>query len=290
MNMSNPLEEETVKRKTALILTVGLLVSALALLAACGSGTPTSDTARIDKLKKIRIAIHDNNMPFEAGSGTGVDGFDVDLMYEIAKELGDYKLEWNRVPEFNKCFEVLKAGGADIIINAVSITEERKKEYDFSVPYFDTGIRIAVKFASPVQSAADLKGKKIGVEKDSTSEKYVKENFPDAKIFPVNSIEEAMNTNLSQDEIDAVIGDEPPLQYIINSSGDDQFRLVGERLSSEQYGIVLKKGSDLKAKIDQAITKLKSAGKLEELKTKWKLFDKPPSAGEAATATATPAQ
>ncbi len=284
------------KRSIACVFFAFVLVGAVLLMSACGSSKTASDFERISKEKKIRVAIHDNNLPFEAGSGTEVDGFDPDLMKEIAKELGDIKIEWNRVPEFNKCFDVLKnkdlKNGADVVINAVSITEERKKEFDFSEPYFETGIRVAVKTGSPIQSFNDLKGgKRIAVEKDSTSEAYVKANLPDAQVKRVNSLDEAMNTDLSQDEIDAVVGDEGTLQYIINNAGD-QFRMAGDRLTKEQYAIVFAKGSDLKAKIDPIIQKLKSNGKIDEFKMKWELVPKAaaPAPAEAVTPTTAPAE
>ncbi len=124
------------------------------------------------KNKMVRIATDAVNLPFEFGAGTGVQGFDVDIGTEIGKDLG-YEVRWVKIP-FERIFDILKNGEAELVLSAISITPERKKEFAFSEPYFDSGNTIARRLDKPeIKDLASLSGRKVGVQNLSTGSMFM---------------------------------------------------------------------------------------------------------------------
>ena len=114
--------------------------------------------------------------PFESINSEGQpEGFDVDLIRAIAAEMGFavnlINTNWDGI------IPSLLAGNSDIIISAMTITEERSKSVTFSNPYFESTQYIAVKAGSPIKKLADLEGKKIGVQNGTTGDIAVTEYF-----------------------------------------------------------------------------------------------------------------
>ncbi len=100
-------------------------------------------------------------------------GFDVDLATEVAKRMG---LQVEFVPaNFDSIIPALKAGKFDCVISAMTITEEREKQVDFSDPYIDSNQSLAVKKGSTIKSSKDLKDKIVGVQRGTTGELKAKE-------------------------------------------------------------------------------------------------------------------
>ena len=113
-----------------------LLLLCLALPSVhCGGGREGPDAmASMKKNKVVRIATDAVNLPFAFGSGTGVQGLDVDIGAEIAKDLG-YEPKWIKSP-YERLFDLLANGEVELIISTISITPDRKKDFAFSEPYF----------------------------------------------------------------------------------------------------------------------------------------------------------
>jgi len=94
----------------------------------CGGGHEGPDAmASMKKNKVVRIATDAVNLPFSFGSGTGVQGLDVDIGTEIAKDLG-YEAKWIKAP-FERLFDLLANGEIELIISAISITPDRTHGY-----------------------------------------------------------------------------------------------------------------------------------------------------------------
>ncbi len=253
------------KGKSAIKIIVAL--GLVTLLFSCGTGTPKNTLEKIKKEGKLVIATHPVNPPFEFGAGTGVDGFDYDLAENIAKDMG-VETQWIK-KQFDKCFEYLKTGEVDMVINAVTITPERETEYLFSDPYFETGQIIAVrKERDDIKTADDLKGKKVGVQKNTTAEAYLK-NMGDVDIVEFDSFDDAL-FELNRKLLDAVVGDAPTIQYDIRLLAN--LKTVGQLLTHEKYGIVFRKNeTELRDAVNKILEKMKQNGKLQELIEKWKL-------------------
>ncbi len=259
-----------VKLRGKLFVLIFSLVFLTIFFISCGPSAPKNTLEKVLQKKRIYVAVHPVNPPFEFGSGVGIDGFDKDVMENIAKELG-VKVIWIK-KSFDECFKVLKDGDADCVINALTITPERKKEFDFSIPYYETGQMIAVrKERDDIKDVKDLEGKKVGVQKDSTAEAFLKKLNSDGKITIVtyDSFDDAL-FELNRKLVDAVVGDAPTLLY--ESKELRNIKVVGKLLTHEKYGIAFRKGDvEIRNKINSILRKLKSSGVIEELVKKWGL-------------------
>jgi len=168
-------------------LRLGLLITSIAFVCTqCGGGKPVPDAwAAMQKNKMVRIATNAVNVPFEFGLGVGVQGFDVDLGEEIAKDLA-YPSKWIKASDFLKNFELLKNGEVEMIISTVAITEELKKEFAFSDPYFDSSNTIARRRDNlAIKDLASLAGKRVGVQAERTGDKLMATQTTAAKVTQV---------------------------------------------------------------------------------------------------------
>lgn len=254
-------------RKMALAV---VLLSLGILLIGCGGEKEGPDAmAQMKKNKMVRIATDAVNLPFEFGAGTGVQGFDVDIGTEIAKDLG-YEVKWVKIP-FERIFDILKNGEAELILSAISITPDRKKEFAFSDPYFSSGNTIARRRdKEDIKSLASLAGRKVGVQSASTGEAFMKSQKTAANVtlqsYP--ALDDALGA-LNRTEVDAVVGDEPILTYSIYKSFTNLLTL-GTRLTEEQYGVVVRKSEkELLSKVNDTIARLQKSGEIEALRKKW---------------------
>ncbi len=247
-----------------------ILCLALTLIQ-CGGHDPDAPDAMADmqKNKFVRIATDAVNLPFSFGSGTGVQGFDVDIGAEIGKGVG-YEVKWIKMP-FERLFELLKKGEVELVISAISITPERKKDLAFSEPYFESGNTIAHRRDNKtIKDLASLAGKKVGVQSSSTGQRFLESQKTAANVtitkFP--TLDDALGA-LNRTEIDAVVGDEPILTYSIYKSFPN-LMTGGLRVTEEEYGVVTRKNEkELLAKVNETIARLKKSGELVELRKKW---------------------
>lgn len=117
-----------------------------------------------------------------------------------------------------------------------------------------------------INTAADLSGHKIGVQKGTTGEDYVKNNIPDTKVFCYKSVPDAVE-KLKQNQVEAIVIDEYPAIQIV--SKNPEFMLVRDKLfeeNKEEYAIAVKKGNtELLNSINETITDLKQSGKYDGL-------------------------
>jgi len=248
-----------------------LLIVGLALgLFGCGGGKEGPDAySQMKKNKMVRIATDAVNLPFEFGSGTGVQGFDVDVGNEIAKDLG-YEVKWIKSP-FERLFEILKNGEVELVISAISSTADRKKEYGLSEPYFDSGNTIARRMDRPeIKSLASLSGKKVGVQSSTTGDKFMASQRTASGVTIVRfpTLDDGLGA-LNRGEIDAVVGDEPILTYSSYKSFPN-IMTTGAHLTEEQYTVVTRKTEkELLSKVNGTLGRLKKSGELDELRKKW---------------------
>jgi len=149
----------------------------------------------------------------------------------------------------------------------MTITDERAERVSFSMPYYAAGQTIAVRNDNEdIKSIDDLKGKKIGVQMGTTG-MHLAQGLPDVEVFPFDHIGAAF-LDLENGQVDAVINDRPVTLIAIRERGS--FRMVGETLTSEYYGIAVRRSDTLLLeKIDAALDKLQREGFLDELQAKW---------------------
>ena len=215
--------------------------------------------------------------PFETMNGTTAEGFDVDLAAAIAKEMG---LTSEFVSQkFDTLIPQLNAGGKfDAVMSGMTITDERKKQVDFSSPYIDSNQSVAVLKGKgytkiPVGDTAAIQkaltGKVIGVQSGTTGEAWAKENLKKAKqVTPFDDTLSAFAA-LSAGKVDAIVNDLPVSAYIVKDPARNM-ELIAEIPTGEQYGIALSKTTpELTKAIDDALAKVKASGEYATIYQKW---------------------
>lgn len=193
----------------------------------------------------------------------GYAGFDVDVATYVAKKLGYSadKIEWKESKSADR-ENMLKRGDVDFIAASYSITPERQKLVDFAGPYLLAHQDVLVRADdNSIKSPADLNKKKLCSVTGSTSAQNVHDKLaPKAQLqkYPTYS---ACLTGLQNKAIDALTTDDSILAgYAAQSQFKGKFKLGGFKMTNENYGIGVKKGSDLKAKINKALEEMVSSG------------------------------
>ena len=213
---------------------------------------------------------NDTNLFGLKNPSTGqVEGFDVDVAKALAKKiLGDEKkLELKEVTSKTR-IPLLKNGDIDAIIATMTITEERKKEVDFSDVYFKAGQSLLVKKGSDIKSIDDVKkGVKVLAVKGSTSTNNIRQKSPEATVLEFENYSEAF-TALKAGKGDVLTTDNAILYGMAKQ--DSNYEVVGKIFTDEPYGIAVQKGADdLTKEINSLIKDMKENGEYDKLYEKW---------------------
>ncbi|MFF4830962.1 transporter substrate-binding domain-containing protein [Streptomyces sp. NPDC001315] len=252
--------------------TVGLV-----LVAGCsssdggGSGTKTAaGGVELVKAGQLTTCTHLPYPPFQSEIDGKVQGFDVSLIDLVAKNLG-VKQEILDTPFENfKTGAFLNSGQCDVAAAGMTITEERKKNVDFSDPYFEATQAVLVDKKSGITSLTDVKSKgvKLGAQAQTTGEDYVRKQGFDPVSFESS---DAVLNGLRSGQVKAVVIDFPVVQgWLKDKANADAFKVVDNLNTGEQYGFTVKKGNtELLAAINKAITEAKADGTYKTLYEKW---------------------
>ena len=207
--------------------------------------------------------------PFEmqAEDGKGFVGFDIDLFKAIGEESG-LEIQFQGMP-FDGLIPALQSQNIDAAISGMTITAERSQTVDFSRPYFQSGLAIAVRKDSEanIGSFEDLEGKKIAVAIGTTGAKQA-QTIPDAEISTFNDSALALK-ELSNGNVDAVVNDAPVTLYAIKTGNLNNLEVVGELLTEEYYGIALPKNSANLEKVNNGLDRLLQSGRYREIYQQW---------------------
>lgn len=268
-----------------------VMASAMVLsLAACG-GAKTETTAAettAEKKEETTTAGTTAAETAEAAGGTlivGFDqdfppmgfvgdngeytGFDLDLAKEVASRLGlEYKAQpiaWD-----SKDME-LESGNIDCIWNGFTISG-REDDYTWTTPYMANKQVFVVANDSDIKSQADLAGKVVEVQADSSAEAALKENQDLANTFGQLLTTPDYNTafmDLEQGAVDAVAMDVIVAGYQIKQRNAD-FKILDDSLSEEEYGVGFKKGNtELRDKVQGALEEMAADGTLAKISDEW---------------------
>jgi polar amino acid transport system substrate-binding protein len=255
--------------------------------AASSSATGTADACGKDQLK-VRTAgtltIGTDKPAFEPwfkdDDPTNGQGFESAVAYAVAQKLGFARTEVTWVVASFTSVTQPGPKPFDIDINQVSITEERRKNIDFSSGYYDvTQAVVTVKGskAATAKGLADLKGLQFGAQVGTTSLKAIETTIAPTEKARVFNTNDDAKLALGNGQIDAIVVDLPTALFLaaVGSAdgGVDNGVLVGQLEGSgsatEQFGLVLDKGSALTACVTQAVDELRDEGTLGELEQEW---------------------
>jgi polar amino acid transport system substrate-binding protein len=194
-------------------------------------------------------------------------GYDVDFARVLALKLG-VKLELKPVTPQGR-IPHLKSGDIDIITATLSKTAERAEHIDFSYAYFTTCQKFIVKKGA-VKSLDDLKNKKIGTAKGSTSGQNANKALPMAKVLHFDDYPQALLA-LRQGNVFAVTTDEPILVNLLNEMPDkEQFEIPDIRISHELYGLGIRKGDKKFLDfVNKTLLEMEKSGEAKKIFNKW---------------------
>ena len=195
-------------------------------------------------------------------------GFDIDFLNAVAKEAG-FKVTFKNTA-WDGIFAGIAAGKYDAIISSVTITDERKKTMSFSLPYINAGQVLIVPKGSSAVLISDLEGKKVGAQIGTTGGMEVKK----AKGVELKSYDEIglAFEDMAVGRISGVVCDTPvAAQYALQQAEyKEKFKIVGDVLTEEYYGIVVQKGNqDLLDLINKGIKAVQKKGIDKQLEKKW---------------------
>lgn len=248
---------------------------ALATLGACGSSNTTAQGQEKDQLAAIKksgvlkVATSADYAPFEfhtmVDGKDKIVGSDIDLAKAIAKELG-VKAEVSDM-NFNTVLASLKEGKADLAISAISATDERKQQFDFTDNYYNPPqVVISNKKNKEIyRNANDLKDKNVGAQKGSIQEELVKTQLKGAKLVTIDKVPN-MIVEVNQGSLAATVVEKTIAESYIAQNPDLMIADISlEPAPDEAFAIALpKESSQLQKELNQIIKKLNDEGKIEE--------------------------
>ncbi|MDX3529316.1 transporter substrate-binding domain-containing protein [Streptomyces sp. ID05-39B] len=259
------------------VLAATTVAAGLMLVTACtssddgGSGSKTAaGGVELVKAGQLTTCTHLPYPPFQSEIDGKVKGFDVSLIDLVAEDLG-VKQEILDTPFENfKTGAFLNSGECDLAAAGMTITEERKKNVDFSDPYFEATQAVLVNKDAGVNSLAEIKSKnvKLGAQAQTTGEDYVVKQGFDPVSFESS---DAVLNGLRTGQVKAVVIDYPVVQgWLKNKADADVYEIVDNLNTGEQYGFTVKKGNtELVAAINKAIADARADGTYKKLYEQW---------------------
>lgn len=261
------------------LLALGLVAVLAAGLVGCGnkssdnSGGNQTALEQIKKNKKLVVATSPDYPPFEfmvsEGGKSKIVGADIDLAQEIADKLG-VELELKAM-DFDALLPALQAGKVDMVITGMTPNEKRKKAVDFSDIYFkgENAVIVNAKDAGKFTSEDQLKKAKLGVQKGSTQETYVKDNLKVTNYKALVAVPDLI-ADMKNGNIDAVVLNSKVAG--INVTKYDGIKVVENlKLTSggdeEAMAVAIKKGdnADLIKLTNEVIKELQDSGEYDKI-------------------------
>ncbi|GAA3106496.1 transporter substrate-binding domain-containing protein [Streptomyces echinatus] len=267
---------KTLAGRRARLLAATTTTAALVLVVAgcsssdSGSGKTTVKGVHLAKAGQLTTCTHLPYPPFQSEIDGKVQGFDVSLIDLVAKDLGVKQQILDTPFENFKTGAFLNSGQCDLAAAGMTITAERKKNVDFSDPYFEATQAVLVDKSSGVNSLADVKakGKKLGAQAQTTGEDYVKGKGYDPISFESS---DAVLNGLRTGQVQAVVIDYPVVQgWLKDKANADKFKVVDNLKTGEQYGFTVKKGNKaLLDAVNKALKTAKADGTYKKIYEQW---------------------
>lgn len=227
---------------------------------------------KLDDIKKagvLRVAAFDGNPPFGYVDATSkkIVGLDIDYANELGKKLG-VKVEIvptnpaNRIP-------LLSSNKVDLVFANFTITEDRAKVIDFSIPYFASGQQFLAK-KGVLKNADGIKDIRVGTDKGTTMETTLREKYPDTKVVLYDDTPLGLAA-LRNGNIQAFSQDGSKLTAILASLPDkDKYEIPAFAISEEYEGVGVPKGeARLVSYLNDWLRDLEKSGTAQQIYDKW---------------------
>jgi polar amino acid transport system substrate-binding protein len=222
---------------------------------------------------KIVIATDATFPPMEmVDANKNIVGLDVDLMNAAAKAAG-FTVEFKNTA-WDGIFAGLDNGKYDAVMSSVTITDERKGTMDFSMPYINAGQIIVVRAeTNGVTTMADLKGKTVGAQIGTTGAFEIDKVKDSSKINEKTYDDIGLAfADLANKRLDAIVVDTPiAANYALqNDQYKGKLKMVGSPLTTEWYGVAVKKGNKkVLDVINAGLKKVLDSGANKAIEDKW---------------------
>ena len=218
----------------------------------------------------VKVVFDTAYAPFEFKDSDQVyKGIDVEILDKVA-EINGWTLE-KSFPGFDAAVNAVQAGQADAIMAGMTKTKEREQVFAMSDTYYDTKVVIATKKANKITSYDQLKGKTVGVKNGTAAQRFLQKN-KDKYGYTIKTFDtsDLMNNSLSTGAVDAIMNDQPVIEYAIKQGQDLSINMEGEAVGSFAFG-VKKDGSheNLIKQFNTALAQMKKDGTLDQIIEKW---------------------
>ena len=207
-------------------------------------------------------------LAFSAESASGnLEGWEIEITEAICAAMNEdcvwVKTAWDGL------IPALTSNKIDAIINSMSITEERMKTIDFSNKYYSTpAVIVAPKESNISADSTSINGMIVGVQVATTHANYVEVHMENATVKSYQNFDEH-NQDLFAGRLDAVVGDSMAMQPFLTSAEGQCCEIKGDLHDVSVFGpgvgVGLRKGSDLKAKINAAIDQIRADGTFDKI-------------------------
>ncbi|MCA6221224.1 ABC transporter substrate-binding protein [Photorhabdus antumapuensis] len=245
-----------------------------ALLAGLTLVTGAAKADKLDDIKKtgtVRIAVFDSNPPFGFidPQTKKLAGYDVDIANAIANDLG-VKLELRPTNPANR-LPLLASKKVDLIAANFTVTNERAKQVDFSIPYFATGQKFIAR-KGVLKSPEDIKNLRIGADKGTVQEITLREHYPTAKVISYDDTPLAFAA-LRNGNVQAITQDDAKLVGLlanVPAAQKAEFEISPFSITREYQAVAAAKGQErLVEAVNQTLLKLEKEGEAAEIYNRW---------------------
>jgi octopine/nopaline transport system substrate-binding protein len=254
--------------------------------------------------KTVVIGMEGAYEPYNLTDPSGkIVGFEPDVAMDVCARI---KVECKIIAQdWDGMIPGLQAGKFDVIMDGMSITDERKKQIDFSVPYASVPAALATAKASPLAKLAGagklvnfdkdkaagaaaikslreaLKGKTIGVQVSTTHATFVGDNLKDVATIKEYKTTDERDLDLKSGRIDAVLDDATEIVAMLGKDDAKDFTEFGPLMTGGDFGVgvgmgIRKSDADLTAKFDKAIKAAFADGSIKKYSLKWFKIDTTP--------------
>jgi arginine/ornithine transport system substrate-binding protein len=231
--------------------------------------------------KPLRLGIEAAYPPFAYKEASGeIAGFDVDIGNALCAEM-KVQCQWVE-QEFDGLIPSLKVKKVDAILSSMTITDERRKSVDFTGKYYYSPARLVMKEGSTVDADfANLKGKRIGVQRATTTDRFASEVMAAQGVQVVRySSQNEIYLDLISGRLDGTLADAIPVEEgFLKTDNGKGFAFVGPSFTDPAYfgegaGIAVRKGdSELLGKLNAAIAAIRASGEYQQIQQRYFSFD-----------------
>lgn len=251
------------------------LVTAISIiLTACGGDNPAVKSAQAETdsnlpavtAKTVYRVAAELDAPFIMQGERGIVGFDHDLLQAIAEKQG-FEVQFTPHP-WASLFDAVSSGQADLTAGGIYVTPERSAQFDFSVPYLDTGTAYFMSKEQNIKALNDVSGQKVAVKMRTVAEKTISPLVKKEHLSKNDTLWLAVKSVLNQQN-NVVVGDYASLAYFAKSHPN--FKVVrDDALPTEVYAFMVRRGQpELIDKLNKGLAQVRADGTYDRLYQKW---------------------